>query len=268
MKPLKADLLLVLVTLCWGSSYLFMKIGLGSMGEFNLIALRFGIAWRTVKYAALLGFLLFGVFACITFGLSSTTTSNAGFLVSMTVIFVPLLSVVVLRKKIETRLIIGVVLTLIGIGFLTISVPFGIQLGDGLCILAALIYSMYILVTSYASKVTDALTLGILQLGFTSVYGLFLSLLFETPHMPDTTEAWVAILALSILCSGLGFILMPIAQQYTTPTHTGLIFALEPVFAVFFGMMFAGEIIPLKGYVGAVFMLLGILAAEVKRQRT
>ncbi|MCL6459736.1 MAG: DMT family transporter, partial [Gorillibacterium sp.] len=156
MKPLKADLLLVLVTLCWGSSYLFMKMALGSLGEFNLIALRFGIAfvlaailffktlkrqinWSMLKYAALLGFLLFGVFACITFGLNSTTTSNAGFLVSMTVIFVPLLSIVVLRKRIESRLIIGVGLTLVGIGFLTITVPFGMHLGDGLCILAALI---------------------------------------------------------------------------------------------------------------------------------
>ncbi|MCL6459890.1 MAG: DMT family transporter, partial [Gorillibacterium sp.] len=136
------------------------------------------------------------------------------------------------------------------------------------CIVQILLRDLlYILVTSWAAKVTDALTLGIMQLGFTSAYGLFFSLLFEHPQMPNNTKAWVAVLALSILCSGLGFILMPIAQQYTTPTHTGLIFALEPVFAVFFGMMFAGEIIPLKGYVGAAFMLLGVLAAEVKRQR-
>lgn len=115
MKPLKAELMLIVVTLFWGSSYLFMKLGLGTLGEFNLIALRFGLAFilagllfrkrlrsmdaRTLKYGALLGFLLLGVFTCITFGLKTTTTSNAGFLVALTVVFVPMLEVLVFRKK-------------------------------------------------------------------------------------------------------------------------------------------------------------------------
>lgn len=102
MKPLKAELMLIVVTMFWGSSYIFMKMGLDTLGEFNLIALRFGLAFvlaailfhkrlrridlRTLKYGALLGFLLLGVFTCITFGLKTTTTSNAGFLVALTVI--------------------------------------------------------------------------------------------------------------------------------------------------------------------------------------
>lgn len=119
MKPLKAELLLMAVTLFWGSSYLFMKMGLGTLGEFNLIALRFGLAFvlaallfrrrlrsidaRALKYGALLGFLLLGVFTCITFGLKTTTTSNAGFLVALTVVFVPMLEVLVFRKKSRPR---------------------------------------------------------------------------------------------------------------------------------------------------------------------
>lgn len=115
MKPLKAELLLLVVTLFWGSSYIFMKMGLGTLGEFNLIALRFGLAFilavmifhkrlrrvdiKTLKYGALLGFLLLGVFTCITFGLQTTTTSNAGFLVALTVIFVPILDRVIFKKS-------------------------------------------------------------------------------------------------------------------------------------------------------------------------
>jgi len=284
MKPVKADLLLIGVTLCWGSSYLFMKLALTSMGEFNLIALRFGLAFvlagllffgkmrrhlnrRMVGYAALLGFLLFGVFACITFGLGTTTMSNAGFLVGLTVIFVPLLSLVWLRHKPEARLLASVVLALAGIAFLTVQTPLGIRLGDGLCILAALVYSVYIIATGWAAKAADALTLGVLQLGFTALFGLVFSMLTEQPHLPDTAAAWGAVLALGIVCSGIGFIVMPIVQQYTSPTHTGLIFALEPVFAVFFGMLFAGETLPLKGYVGAAFLLAGVLIAEVRRKQ-
>lgn len=119
MKPLKAELMLLVVTLFWGSSYIFMKMGLGTLGEFNLIALRFGLAFilatvifhkrlrkvdiKTLKYGALLGFLLLGVFTCITFGLKTTTTSNAGFLVALTVIFVPILDRILFKKESHLR---------------------------------------------------------------------------------------------------------------------------------------------------------------------
>lgn len=119
MKPLKAELMLLVVTLFWGSSYIFMKMGLGTLGEFNLIALRFGLAFilatvifhkrlrkvdiKTLKYGALLGFLLLGVFTCITFGLKTTTTSNAGFLVALTVIFVPIIDRILFKKELHLR---------------------------------------------------------------------------------------------------------------------------------------------------------------------
>lgn len=45
MKPFQADLLMLLVTIAWGLPYLFMKIGIDSLGEFNVIALRFGLAF-------------------------------------------------------------------------------------------------------------------------------------------------------------------------------------------------------------------------------
>ncbi|MBT2290895.1 DMT family transporter [Paenibacillus albidus] len=279
MKPLKAELLLLIVTLFWGSSYIFMKMGLGTLGEFNLIALRFGLAFilaaalfhkrlrrvdaRTLKYGALLGFLLLGVFTCITFGLKTTTTSNAGFLVALTVIFVPLLEVLVFKKRVGPPQIFGATLAIAGIGLLTLNGSFQIRPGDFLCILSAVFYATHILVTGKVVKTSDSLSIGILQLGFAGGYALVLSTLLETPSLPSSLPTWMAILALGILCSACGFILQPVAQKYTSPTRTGLIFALEPVFAALFGYLFAGEMLSLQGYSGAALVLLGIVSSEL-----
>lgn len=279
MKPLKAELMLIVVTLFWGSSYLFMKLGLGTLGEFNLIALRFGLAFilagllfrkrlrsvdaRTLKYGALLGFLLLGVFTCITFGLKTTTTSNAGFLVALTVVFVPMLEVLIFRKRVAPPQIFGTILAISGIGLLTLNGSLQVQPGDLLCILSAVFYAGQILVTGRAVKTCDSLNIGILQLGFAGGYALILSAIFETPSLPSTLPGWIAILALGIFCSACGFILQPVAQKYTTPTRTGLIFALEPVFAAFFGYLFVHEKLSLQGYTGATLVLLGILASEL-----
>ncbi len=78
---LKADFMMVMVTMFWGSSYLFMKMGLQSIQGFNLIALRFGIAFilagivfykrlikidvKTIKYGFLLGSILFLAIAVV-----------------------------------------------------------------------------------------------------------------------------------------------------------------------------------------------------------
>ncbi|MEK5028680.1 DMT family transporter [Paenibacillus sp. FSL M7-1046] len=279
MKPLKAELMLIVVTMFWGSSYIFMKMGLDTLGEFNLIALRFGLAFvlaailfhkrlrridlRTLKYGALLGFLLLGVFTCITFGLKTTTTSNAGFLVALTVVFVPLIDVLVFRKRVAPPQIFGAVLAISGIGLLTLNSSLHVQPGDLLCILSAVFYAVQILVTGKAVKTCDSLNIGILQLGFAGGYALVLSAIFETPSLPSSMPGWIAILALGILCSACGFILQPVAQKYTTPTRTGLIFSLEPVFAAFFGYWFAGEQLSMQGYTGAALVLLGIVASEL-----
>jgi len=95
------------------------------------------------------------------------------------------------------------------------------------------------------------------------LWGLLFSIFLETPELPKTTETWAAVLGLGVLCSAIGFVVQTTAQKYTTPTHTSLLFSLEPVFAALFAFAFAGEILTPKGYVGAILVLSGVVAAEL-----
>jgi drug/metabolite transporter (DMT)-like permease len=276
---LKADFMMLIVTILWGSSYLFMKMGLDSLQEFNLIALRFGIAFilagtvfykrliridfKTFFYGFILGSILFLLISVVTIGLKFTSISNAGFLFSLSVVFVPLLLAIFLKIKPEKKVVFGVGIAIIGIALLTLNNELKINSGDYLIILGAVFYAIQIIVTDKLTKNVDSITLGILQLGVAGAWGLLFSLFFEKPHLPSTTESWVSIMALSILCSAIGFIGQAVAQKHTSPTHTGLIFSLEPVFAALFAFIFIGETLPAKGYLGAILILIGVLAAEI-----
>ena len=276
---LKADFMMLIVTILWGTSYLFMKMGLDSLQVFNLIALRFGIAFilagavfykrlirinfKTFFYGFILGSILFLLISVVTIGLKFTSISNAGFLFSLSVVFVPLLLAIFFKTKPEKKVVIGVGIAIIGIALLTFNNELKINSGDYLIILGALFYAIQIIVTAKLTKNVDSITLGIIQLGVAGAWGLLFSLFFEKPHLPSTTESWVSIMALSVLCSAIGFIGQAVAQKYTTPTHTGLIFSLEPVFAALFAFIFVGETLPVKGYVGAILILIGVLAAEI-----
>jgi drug/metabolite transporter (DMT)-like permease len=276
---LKANFLMLIVTMCWGSSYLFMKVGLDSFEGFNLIALRFGIAFilagavfykrliridfKTFFYGFILGSILFLVISVVTIGLKFTSISNAGFLFSLSVVFVPLLLAIFFRKKPEKKVVFGLCVSITGIALLTLNNELKINSGDYLIILGAIFYAIQIIVTDKLTKNVDSITLGILQLGVAGAWGMLFSFIFENPHLPSTTEAWVSIMALSILCSAIGFIGQAVAQKHTTPTHTGLIFSLEPVFAALFAFIFVAETLPAKGYLGAILILIGVLTAKI-----
>jgi len=275
----KANMVLVIVNVFWGLSYVFMKMGLSSLQIFNIVSLRFLIAFliagilfykrlkmvtkKLIISSLMLGTLLFGVFTFVTFGVSMTSASNAGFLVSLTVLFVPLINCLLVQRLPSWQTCIGLVFTLTGIGLLTLKHSFSLNTGDLLCIIGALLYANYIILTGKLTKQDDPLTLGILQLGVAGVLAMICSIIFENPSLPSTLNTWVAILGLGILCSAVGFICQTIAQKYTTPTHTGLIFALEPIFAALFAVLFLKEIFTLKDIFGCSIVILGILIAQI-----
>lgn len=274
-----ANMGLIVINAFWGLSYVFMKLGLGSLQAFNIVGLRFLLAFliagilfykslmlvtkKVIISSFMLGTLLFGVFTFVTFGVSMTSASNAGFLVSLTVIFVPLINCLLVRRLPSWQIFIGLIFILTGIGLLTLKNSLTINYGDLLCIIGALLYAIFIILTGKLTKEDDPLTLGILQLGVAGLLAMVFSILFENPSLPSTLNSWIAILGLGILCSAVGFICQTIAQKYTTPTHTGLIFALEPIFAALFAVLFLKEVFTLKDIMGCSIVILGILIAQV-----
>ena len=145
---------------------------------------------RTLGYGSILGLLLFGVFAFLVPGMKYTTASNAGFLVGIVSVFVPVVHSFLKHKLPSKRTTLGVLLALLGICLLTFLSTFTINLGDILCILSAFSYTIQIILMDYFTKETDSFLLGIWQLGFTGLYGVIFTFLFETPL---TSRQWRAV---------------------------------------------------------------------------
>lgn len=278
-KHIKADLMLLMITVFWGASYMLTKLGLGNLEPFNLTAIRFIIAFilsaavfhkqvlsadkKTIKYSLILGMLLVGMFISMTFGLQYTTASNAGFLISLSVVLIPIISFIFLKQKIEKKIILSLCLVLIGIALLTLDTQFRINVGDLLCILCALFCAVHVIVIGIYTKEVDSIALGILQLGFAGLFCIIISMITEGVKLPNTPISWFSVLMLSIFCTAIGYIVQSTAQQYTSATHTGLILSLEPVFSAILSYIFLKETLAARGYVGALLMLLSVLIAEL-----
>lgn len=277
MTQKQANLILGTVSLAWGASYVFMKLGVDAIQPLTIVALRCGIAFiitaaiffkkiiridaQTLKYAAILGALLSGIFISLLYGVENTTASTAGFLASTTVILVPVLQTFITRKLPSKQTLLGVMIVSVGLALLTIGDDFSFAIGSLYCLLAALLYATHIIVTNNFARKVDTLQLGIYQLGFSTLYATIGTFLFETPVLPHDTIHWYAILGLALICSAYGFVMQAIAQKYTTPESTGFLFSLEPIFSAIFAFIFLHENMVLQEYLGALFILVGVLLA-------
>ncbi|NYB74744.1 DMT family transporter [Sedimentibacter hydroxybenzoicus DSM 7310] len=284
-KQIKADMMLLLVTLGWGVSYLLVDISLEDMGSFTLNANRFLIAFavavalsyrklrniskETLKYSIILGFLLVFVYIGANLGVQYTTLSNTGFLCGLSVVFTPILSSVIYKKAPDKKLSIVIIMSFVGIALLTLKDNFAINsenlFGDSMSIMCAFVYSIDLLITERAVKKEEVnpFQLGILQLGVTGTLNLLLAFIFEKPNFPTTPNIWASVLFLSIFCTGLAFIIQAVAQQYTSASHVGVIFSLETLFAGIVAYIFAREVLTLKSYIGAFLMILSLFIMEV-----
>lgn len=282
MNSRRAELLMASVSLAWGSSYLLMKIGLDGIGPYNLIALRFGIAFfamsliflpryrqlsaATLAKGVFTGIILFLIFYGMVNGVNHTTASTAGFLTSTTVVMVPVLECLLKRTLPSKTIVISILLSVAGLFLLTAKDGIVFDTGAAYCLTGAFFYAVYIIVFARLAKGNDTLLISIIQLGVASLTGTVFMFLSETPSLPATPTQWGAILGLGLICSAYGFVVQPIAQRYTTPEKIGLIFSLEPVFSALLSWLFLHEILGFKGYTGAILIFAAVIFTELSRK--
>lgn len=276
----KADLALLLVTFFWGASYYLMDLSFRELGPLTINAYRFligflvigllnirkmrNISKETLKYGVIIGVFLAFTYWGATFGTKYTSLSNAGFLCALSVVFTPIFGFFFKGQRLDRKFIFGLIICLFGMGLLMLGDRFKPAIGDILCIGCAVFYAFDLLLTETACQKegVDTLQMAVIELLTVGLLNLVMCLIFEEPSLPKTPTVWGAILFLAVFCTGLSITVQAIAQKYTTASHAGLIFSLEPVFAAIIAFLFAGEVLSVRGYIGAGLMMLSIFIIE------
>ena len=284
-KQLKADMQLLLITFCWGISYVFSDLCLEHLSPMMLLAYRFLIGfvvvsaifrkniaqlnWITVKYALICSVSLFVTYGSVTYGLMYTSTTKSGFLCALTSIATPLLAFFVLKQKQEKRLVVALIVCFIGIALMTLTEEFSINRaefkGDLLCIVCAVTYAVNLLTVEKAVRTegVDPVNLGAIQLLVVGLMDLGFAAINHELAFPKEPKVWGMVLVLSLFCTALALVLQPIAQRHTTASHVGIIYALEPVFSAICAMLILHEFLSFRNYVGAALLLISIFIMEI-----
>ena len=286
-RRLQADLALALCALIWGATFVVVKDALAFASVFSFNALRFSLAaivmgavyWTALRKlnratliaGALIGFFMFSGYAFQTLGLEFTSPSKAAFITGAGVVMVPVLLAVFWRRRISSWAWAGAAAALVGLYFLTVprSGFSALNVGDLLALGCAVMFAFHIILVARYSPQHSVAALSFLQVAATAILtALCLPVLaatgWEPPFVRWSPNLIAAILITAVGATALCFSLQVWAQQYTSPTHTAILFSLEPVFAALTSLIVVHERLSARVLAGAVLVFVGILLAELK----
>lgn len=279
----RADAALAAVTFIWGCTFVLVKVALENVSTVLFLALRFALASLAlaVVFRPLSGKILRGrgvaaggilAGACLcaaylfqTFGLRYTTASKSAFITGLSIVLVPVLAAIIDRKPPDRSEAGGVAVATAGMALLTLpGFRLAVSRGDLLTLGCAFAFALQIIVVGHYAPKLGFQGLALVQTVTAAAVCLATFSWVEVPVIVWRPNVVLALLVTGLLATALAFAVQAWAQQYTTPTHTALIFALEPVFAWLTSFAVAGETLSPKGTAGALLILGGILLVELK----
>jgi len=294
MKKYSGEIALLFNTLIWGGTFALIKNAFNDISPLLFLGLRFTLAAliflpfvyshlkktnkKTLIAGSILGFFYFSGFTAQTIGLNLTTATKSGFITGTFVVFIPILQLIIEKRKPKWFNLFSVFLVLIGLIMLSSKgdnvLDFIKQLGsdfnfgDLLTLLCAILFAFQVVYVDVFTKKYDYLPMVFVQLLITGLGGFILSFAFsitslETIRISLNTSVVTAILYTAIFASIIATVIQLKFQKTVSPTKAGIIFSIEPIFAAVFAYFLLNEKISNFGLIGCVLIFTGLIISEV-----
>ncbi len=287
MNRLQANLLLTLAAIIWGSSFVVQQIGTGELGTITFTGARFLIGALVVTPFAIkqffrveqkerkfqssdwLGIIVTG---CVLLaaaslqqhGILRTSVTNSGFLTALYVPLVPVLGLIVLRRKVHFSIWPASICCFIGTYILSGAQKVDLVAGDLWVISSTIFWATHVmLVGILASRTRAPLVVAAAQFLVSGCVGLMLGFIVESPSASQLIGAGWGICYIGIFSVGMAFTLQVVGQRFTPAADAAIILSSETVFAALGGMIFLGERLSLLQLSGGMLILTSILAVEL-----
>ena len=288
-KRAKSNLLLILVAIIWGTSFVAQKRGVGTLkpNTFNGIRTMLGalalvpvILFQSrikkdepaiikqnpkilIKAGIICGILLCSAGTTQTVGLLYADAGKAGFITALYIILVPLFGVIA-GKRLKPLLAVGVAAATVGLYFLCVKDfgSFRFEKGDLWLFACAILFSFHILAIDYFSPQTDGVKLSCLQFFVSASINIVLMFIFEKPVLSEILSCWFPIFYAGVMSCGVAYTLQVVAQKNTDPTVASILMSMESFFALLAGIAF-GETPSARKLIGCAFMMAAIILAQL-----
>jgi drug/metabolite transporter (DMT)-like permease len=273
-----APIALISLAAAWGLAFIIMKdsIERQSVNSFLFtrfaVAVLFLIAFKPTVFRAITkdlflkafaaGILLGAGYILQTEGLARTGAAITGFVTGLYVVATPLISALLLKKKISLFTWGCVGLATLGLALLSVR-GWSMGFGEFLVLLCAIAFGAHIIALGQWSSGRDVYAMTTVQLfAVTVLTGIFA--FAEGYEVPPDRNVWAVVIFTAIVCTALGFIVQTWAQAHMDTTKVAVILTLEVVFAALFAITLGSETMTPQVAIGGILLLTSMYLIVVK----
>jgi drug/metabolite transporter (DMT)-like permease len=267
----------------WGGSFVLMKDAIVQQDVYSFLSTRFilaallmiayrptvfrGLSSRFIKQGVLAGVLLSGGYIFQTLGLAKTTVSNTGFITGMYLVFTPLISLIILKRKVLLVQWFAVAIAMIGLILISYN---GISIGTGeiLVLISALAFGAHFVALGEWSNGKNTYALTLIQILTVSAIATVCAFINGFEVSPSAS-VWQAIAFTAVFATFLAFLVQTKAQSVMSATVASVLLAMETPFAVVLGVLILNDPLTLRIIVGGslVMIAMGVVIWSDKEKK-
>ena len=281
---LKGSFLLFITAFIWGIAFAFQRSGMEHVGPITFMAARCLLA---VVFLAVLCMVFYGPSDAFRFdkatvagglgcgvlmtiannlqqmGMVYTEAGKAGFITAMYILIVPVLNVIIFRRKEPVKTWVAVALGLLGLYLLCAAGTASVTKGDILVFGCAVFFSGHILCSDRFAGKAEIVKMSLIQFFVSFVLSTMTALLTEEVSLSAIWEGRIAVAYCGILSAGVGYTLQIFGQKSVKPAAASLIMSFESVFAVLGGWLILRETLSVRELAGCIVMFAAILLVQL-----
>jgi len=219
---------------------------------------------KALPVGLLLGVVSAGIYFTQSVGLQTVSSPRAGFITSLYIILIPLLSPIFNAGKPTQHEWGSLGLALLGLFFLLNPKAESLGMGDLLIFASAILVAVHIhCVKKFSTRALKPSALAFWQI----VVILMTSFLFvpwgsvHTTSFDWNSAAVISVLVCALVVTHGAFWLQTTCQKNSTPERTAVIFSLEPLFGAFFALMLLKESLSEVAGIGACLLLASVFVS-------
>ncbi len=286
MSHMKANILMLIASLIWGTAFVSQTTGMGFIGPFTFSFARFFLAALTVLPLALYfekqnfeiffknknfiylslfaGLALFGGMGLQQYALLKSQIANASFLSTLYVPIVSLISRFIFKSRLHWIVWIAVLLCIYGSYLLSSNQALEIQRSDSLLFIAAVCFAIHIiLIDVFMKQFYSPFTFGFIQYAVVFLCSTILAFSFETPTLANIKLEWFELIYTGVASAGIGYTLQIIAQSKASPAPAAIILSMESVFGTIAGWILINQVLDTNKILGCIAIFIGVIIVQL-----
>jgi drug/metabolite transporter (DMT)-like permease len=269
---------MVAATLLWGGTFVAIRDSVAAVPPATLVAWRFAMAGvlftlvllvrrrrpsrSDVLGGALSGLLMVGGYYFQAVGMRATSAGTSAFLTSAGTLLAAFWAWPVLGQRPTARLVLGIAIAMAGVALLSLRSGFALGAGEAWTLLGAALFAFQILAVARFAAGSDPAALVCVQ--------SFVAAAVLAPFADPPARALALFRGadlgrfayLTIAGSTVAPLLQVYAQRALSAGRVGLLFALEPLFALLFAITLGGERFTARWWIGAALILGAVVLVE------